>query len=130
MQKSATVALVSSNRLLLLERGHTAPWNPSKYCLPGGKLDGNESLLSCAIRELKEETNIDLSTDQLKSLVIKYPKYSKTIFVCCDNKSYKVKLNWEHSKYVWASLKDSLAVPIVPGLETTIKTLVDHGYMV
>jgi 8-oxo-dGTP pyrophosphatase MutT (NUDIX family) len=130
MQKSATVALVSNNKLLLLERGHTAPWNPNKYCLPGGKLDNNESLISCAIRELKEETDIDLSSNQLKPIVINYPKYSKTIFVCCDNTSHIVKLNWEHSKYLWASYADSLTIPIVPGLMTTIKTLVDHGYMV
>jgi 8-oxo-dGTP pyrophosphatase MutT (NUDIX family) len=129
MQKSATVALVSNNRLLLLERGHSAPWNPNKYCLPGGKLEDNESLISCAIRELKEETNIDLSSGELVPVAINYPRYSKTIFVCCDNQNYTVKLNWEHSKYLWVSYQDSFNVPIVPGLETTIKTLVDQGYM-
>lgn len=34
--------------------------NPDDFGLPGGKLDGNESYLSCALRELKEETGIEL----------------------------------------------------------------------
>ena len=129
MQKSATVALISNNKILLLQRGDTAPWNPNKYCLPGGKLDDNESLICCAIRELKEETDIDLSLSQLKPLTINYPKYSKVVFFCIDNKNHNIKLNWEHSKYLWTSIRESFLVPIVPGLRTTIDTLIQYNLL-
>jgi len=129
-QKSATVALISFNSLLLLKRGSTAPWNPDKYCLPGGKLEDNESLLDCAKRELYEETGIELYNEQLKPLTINYPKYSKTIFVCNEDVIYSVKLNWEHTTFLWAKNCDAQYIPMVPGLSTTIKTLTDHGLLI
>jgi 8-oxo-dGTP pyrophosphatase MutT (NUDIX family) len=131
MQKSATVALISSNRLLLLKRGETAPWNPGKYCLPGGKLEPNdETLIACAARELFEETGIKLSRLELSPLMITYPKYSKLIFVCNAEGLYPVTLNWEHSSYLWTTIHDTPRIDLVPGLGVTIKTLGDSGYLI
>lgn len=130
MQKSSTVALISDNKLLLLKRGETAPWMPNKYCLPGGGVDKNESLIKAGARELYEETGIELELDQLIPFTIYYPKYSKVIFVCNEDVSYSVKLNWEHSDYLWVSHKESSLVDLVPGLRVTIKTLGDSGYLI
>ena len=130
MQKSATVALISSNKLLLLKRGESAPWNPNRYCLPGGKLEDNETLINGAIRELYEETSIALNANQLTPLTVSYPKYSKTVFVCNNDSSYIVKLNWEHSDSIWVSYQESSHVDLVPGLATTIKTLCHWGYLI
>jgi 8-oxo-dGTP pyrophosphatase MutT (NUDIX family) len=130
MQKSATVALISNNKLLLLKRGDSAPWNPGRYCLPGGKLEDNETLIDCAVRELYEETNIVLKSNQLTPLIISYPKYSKTVFVCNSDSNYIVKLNWEHSDAIWVSYGESSSIDLVPGLSVTIKTLGDSGYLI
>lgn len=130
MQKSATVSLISSNKLLLLKRGDTAPWMPGKYCLPGGKLEPNESLIEAAVRELYEETDIKVSPLELFSLEIVYKSgYNKTVFVCNTPGLYYVNLNWEHVEYRWASCEDALYMKLVPGLATTIKTLRHHGYL-
>lgn len=129
-QQSATVALISDNKLLLLKRGSTAPWNPDKYCLPGGKIDDNESLIDCALRELNEETGIVLESNQLTPLTIKYPKYSKTIFVCNEDVIYSVKLNWEHSSFLWVKYCDYGNIPTVPGLENVFKTLCHWGFLI
>lgn len=129
MQKSSTVALISNNKLLLLKRGETAPWNPGKYCLPGGKLEANETLLEAAIRELYEETNIVLKSDQLTPVTIVYPKYSKVVFVCKESSNLSVKLNWEHSAAIWSCSKDWSTIPMVPGLVNTIKTLCDSNFI-
>lgn len=130
MQKSATVALIQNNKLLLLKRGSTAPWNPNKYCLPGGKLEDNEELIECGIRELYEETNIVLDKNSLIPTTISYPKYSKVIFVHVSTLSnLSVELNWEHSDYIWATIMDSKTLPLVPGLVTTIQTLNQNGLL-
>jgi 8-oxo-dGTP pyrophosphatase MutT (NUDIX family) len=129
MQKSSTVALISNNKLLLLKRGETAPWMPNKYCLPGGGVDKNESLISAGARELYEEAGIELSLNQLTPLTISYPNYSKIVFVCNNDSNYTVTLNWEHSDARWVSYQESSLVDLVPGLATTIKTLKGHGYL-
>lgn len=42
----------------------------NKYALPGGFLQQNEKLIDCVIRELKEETKINLSNEYLKKSII------------------------------------------------------------
>lgn len=129
MQKTATVAVINTeNKLLILERGSTAPWMPNRYCLPGGKQEENESLKECAARELAEETQIYITnTDYLIPKNITYSlSFSKLVFVF---KSYsgKVILNWEHDDYKWVTKEESKQYKIVPGLNTTIKYLYDNN---
>jgi 8-oxo-dGTP pyrophosphatase MutT (NUDIX family) len=129
-QKSATVAIVSNNKLLILRRGPTAPWKPGCYCLPGGKKEGNESLIECAIRELSEETGIYIvdSSYLIPHTVTYQSKYSKIIFVT-KMLDPPVALNWEHDHYAWISKEQTFSYPLVPGLPTTIKSLVAHGWL-
>lgn len=129
MQKSATVAVIYNNKLLLLRRGPTAPWMPGRYCLPGGKIEKNEDATYAASRELSEETGISYPVDELKTVKVSYSSgYNKTVWVANVNNS-KVILNWEHDDYVWVSSAESSTIDLVPGLRTTIKTLADRGYV-
>ena len=131
MQKSAMVALISCNKLLLLKRGDTAPWNPGKYCLPGGMVDENESLIDCAIRELYEETNIKITPHHLYSMkVTNKSGNSRIVFICNYDDLYYVTLSWEHSEYRWASYQDTASMNLSPGLPDTIKTLCHWGYLI
>lgn len=131
MQKSSTVALISGNKLLLLKRGETAPWSPGKYCLPGGKLEPNESLIDAAVRELREETDIIVSPLDLFAMTVDYKSgYSKIVFVHESHNLCYVNLNWEHVDYRWASVHDASCMKLVPGLWTTIKALGHWGYLV
>ena len=59
----ATVIKNSNKVLLGLRKGElgTNTWAP-----PGGKLDMLEEIKDCAIRELKEETNLTTTDDSLK----------------------------------------------------------------
>jgi 8-oxo-dGTP pyrophosphatase MutT (NUDIX family) len=129
MQKSATVACINNNKILLLRRGPTAKWKAGMYCLPGGKLEKDETLEDGALRELFEETNIVTYRGSLNPIAIQYEGgYSKTVFVTnLDNDT--VTLNWEHDDYIWMSLEEMHSRSLVPGLATTIKTLSGHGYL-
>jgi 8-oxo-dGTP pyrophosphatase MutT (NUDIX family) len=131
VQKSATVAVINNEqKLLLLRRGPTAPWMPGRYCLPGGKIEKNEDATYAASRELSEETGISYPVDELRAVTISYSSgYNKTVWVAVVN-SDKVILNWEHDDYVWVSPSESSTIDLVPGLRTTIKTLVDGGHLI
>jgi 8-oxo-dGTP pyrophosphatase MutT (NUDIX family) len=126
-QKSSTIAIIDRHdRLLLLLRGETAPYNPNKYCLPGGKLEENESLIDCAIRELYEETSIEIynHSQYLKPVDVVYKNgNSKVVFLYRSPYIHDVSINWEHSDYNWWYLSDALSLPLVPGLRTTIKRI-------
>lgn len=132
MQKSSTIALIKNNKLLLLLRGSTAPFNPDKYCLPGGMVDSNETLIDCAIRELKEETGVSLNKEKLNELVIKYPSgYKKIIYVYKDdNFNQPINISWEHQHYRWVSSGELDYANTVPNFNRTINCLVDNGYMI
>jgi 8-oxo-dGTP pyrophosphatase MutT (NUDIX family) len=129
MQKTSTVAVISNNKVLLLLRGITAPYKPSHYCLPGGHAEEDESLENAGIRELLEETGINVSIDNIEPVIVNYKNYSKTVFVTKLDDPI-VTLNWEHSDYVWVGLNDAVNYDLVPGLGTTIKTLGHHGHLI
>lgn len=130
-QKFSSVAVIDRNKkILLLKRGSTAPWNPNNYCFPGGTVESNESLEQAAIRELYEETGIVVDSNNLEKMVIVYPSgYKKIIFVTKVDDA-EVRLNYEHTHYVWANLDESLNYPMVNGLRITLSDLNTKGFIV
>lgn len=64
---TADSVVIKSGHVLLVKRKSS----PGKglFAMPGGFLDQNETLQECAVRELKEETEIDVDVSELKSSV-------------------------------------------------------------
>lgn len=54
------ILLNRSNKMLVLKRTDEDELEPGKYSLPGGKIEPGETAKAGAIRELKEETGIEL----------------------------------------------------------------------
>jgi len=132
MQKSATVAVINRDKkILILERGSTAPWMPGRYCLPGGKVEQNEGLVDCASRELGEETGIFIvDSNILAPYNISYSSgYNKIVFLISIADPV-VTLNWEHDSYAWVSREESTLYNLVPGTKAAIKVLSGRGLMI
>lgn len=63
------VLLINSKKEVLLGFGHKT------YQFPGGHLEENETLAECLVREIREETGIELEeTERTPFFVIKYFK--------------------------------------------------------
>lgn len=68
------VLILQNGRLLLGHRVRNAAdtggiYEPDSWCLPGGKQEYGETILEGAVRETKEETNLDINDLQVYSAV-------------------------------------------------------------
>jgi 8-oxo-dGTP diphosphatase len=66
-------------RFLIGKRGPGVGHGRGSWGLPGGHLEFNERVIDCAIRELREETGIDLASDRTK--VIENGEYGTSFFL-------------------------------------------------
>jgi 8-oxo-dGTP pyrophosphatase MutT (NUDIX family) len=65
----ASVAVVDHRGWILMqERDEHAPYDPDRWCLPGGGLEDGEGFRAAAVRELAEETGLEVEAHRLESL--------------------------------------------------------------
>lgn len=67
MRKSAGVIIVLNNDKMLLAHPSNSRWENS-YSFPKGGIEKDETKLDAAIRELREETSVVVSVDQIKNI--------------------------------------------------------------
>lgn len=65
------VIFIKENKILLYNRANTG-WQDGKYNFPGGHLEENESLTQAAVREVKEESNLDVLEENLSLIHISH----------------------------------------------------------
>ena len=102
---------ISDHKLFLLLNYPTGHWDFVK-----GKKEKNETNLQTAIRETKEETNIDdLEFEQTFEESIEYnfrfknkKIHKKVIFFLAKTKTTKIKISYEHIDYTWLEYNDAL----------------------
>lgn len=93
-----------------------------QWSIPGGKLDFGESPLEAVIREVKEETNIDISSPEFLecgAFVVNdtHVIYMDYIADCPDH--FEVKINDEFSEWGFFSLGELESINIIPKTKTT-----------
>lgn len=63
------VVLVLRNNCVLLGKRGRGSFNPGRWCLPGGFIEYEEDFLTAGIREMKEETGLDIRAMGILSVV-------------------------------------------------------------
>jgi nucleoside triphosphatase len=104
----------------------THKWG-DKYAIPGGHVELGETLIDALIREVKEETNLDIHNIQFlcfQEFIYDDAFWENRHFIffdyVCDTDSTHVILNDEAQSYIWTSLPNISSLPIEP---YTMKTL-------
>ncbi len=94
---------------------------------PAGKIEGSETPDEAILRELHEETGINLKKDRITYFGKVFVRYSEYDFIyhifhtkLSEKTNIKIKES-EHIKFVWATPKEALDLPLVQDLDACIK---------
>jgi len=109
------------NKFLLLLRPDWVSWAPSKWAFAGGRVENEESPAAAAVREVKEETELDINVDDLEYLPTISNKYVDVFFAKCY--SGRLKIDHEHDDYVWVTRENLGYYELAPGVAKAINYL-------
>ena len=120
LKKNALAIIVNkNNQILLLKRGDNKEyWQPNKWSLVGGGVDDGEEPVKACQREIKEETDLDISTFSHKYIIQRNADSVEYIFVCKhDGDDYDIKLDTtENVQYGWFAPEEMRFLDHVPNL--------------
>ena len=102
------------DKILILRRHPKSRNNPHKYELPGGKVDPGEFFDIALIRELKEETDLDVNIESLYEVVqdefissrTNQPISSVQLMMNLEIISGEVQISDEHEDFKWANIEE------------------------
>lgn len=106
------IILDQSGKMLVLRRSATHPTKAFAMDLPGGVVEEGETSEVGLVREIKEETGLDIGSDKLILIANYVEKFnnrdlSRMLFgVKIPGESPEVVISWEHDQYDWVELSE------------------------
>jgi len=111
--------------LLLFRNSNKSEGN--KWGVPAGKINSGENEEEAIVRELKEETGLEILPEKLhyfNKVYVRYPDYDFVyhIFYFHLDSKLPIKINLrEHQGHTWVTPQDALAMKLVPDLDSCIR---------
>lgn len=95
-----------SDEILIVKRHPKSRTDPKMWELPGGKVEKGEFFADALIREIKEETNLDVNVGDFCEAIQNDYSHKRTIQIMMylNDAEGKVKISDEHTEFMWASL--------------------------
>ena len=114
--KAAMATVINEDKkILLLKRSRDSNWMPEKWAIPGGHIEEGVSSKDAAIRETKEETNLDISN------IRELKKQEQVIIYYSDSQSGVIKLDFEHTDWAWVSYDELDNYDTTPDLKKIVR---------
>ncbi len=124
VEVAACFITVGGNVLFMKRQSHCS--EPSKWGIPGGKLEKGETAHQAVLREIKEETGLHLPSE-VKHLGTVYIRYPEVDFIYHmyghDLSEYPTQVvidPVEHEEYRWMTLGEALKLPLIRGEDECI----------
>ena len=129
---AAAVALFNGERSILLLRRK----DNDKWTMPGGTLDFGESMTDCAIREVREETGLNIRITGLigtytdPRILIGYSdgevRQEFTLVYAADIESGELKIDDESKEYRWVPLTSAVDLPLAESQKRRLKDVMQY----
>ncbi|WP_407393140.1 NUDIX domain-containing protein [Methanobrevibacter sp.] len=112
-----------SGEILIVKRHPKSKTDPEMWELPGGKVEKGEHFADALVREIKEETNLDVNVGDFCEAVQNDYMHKRTVqlMMYLDDVEGNVKISDEHTEFMWASLKKIKELEI----STSLKKLLE-----
>ena len=112
-----------NNELLVLKRHPKSRTDPEMWELPGGKVESGEFFTDALVREIKEETNLDVSVGDFCEAIQNDYSHKRTvqIMMYLENIEGEVKISDEHTDWKWATLEEIKTLNISTSLKKLLK---------
>lgn len=123
-KEAAACVLIFDNefKVLLCRRKANTAWMPEKWGFPGGGVEEGETAEQAAIREIKEETNLDIHHIQ------QFHQNPYCVFFATRKYDGIVELSDEHTDYEWVSQDRLQEFDLIPGNEQIIDKALSDLY--
>ena len=91
--------------------------------LPGGKVESGEFFTDALVREIKEETNLDVKVGDFAEAIQNDYMHKRTvqIMMYLENIEGEVKISDEHTDWKWATLEEIKTLNISTSLKKLLK---------
>jgi 8-oxo-dGTP pyrophosphatase MutT (NUDIX family) len=115
--------IANRGRILVLRRAPAMTYKPGCWDLPGGHLALGESFDGCLLREVKEETGLDVAIERLIGLhKVDADLYLQALYACRLMLYQPIRLRPnEHAESRWVTLAEAAELELIPYLEAVLK---------
>lgn len=131
IKPAAAVSIVKDNKILMLKRTDNKKWT-----MPGGTLEYGESLIDCAIREVKEEAGLNVKVKDIigtytdPNIVVAYSdgevRQEFTVLYYGEIISGEILIDEESSEYKWVELKDVLGLELADSQKRRLNDVIAY----
>lgn len=117
-------------KILILKRSTDSKTNSGKWELPGGKVDQGESFDHALIREVYEETKLEIALDHVVGVCQQNLPFIRAIHIVMSGKVVEGELNIssEHEGYAWVFFEDIQHYELADWLEDFVLRQINPKY--
>ncbi|WP_405303473.1 NUDIX domain-containing protein [Methanobrevibacter sp.] len=111
------------DEILIVKRHPKSRTDPEMWELPGGKVESGEFFVDALVREIKEETNLDVKVGDFCEAIQNDYMHKRTvqIMMYLTDITGDVKISDEHTDWMWASLEKIKSLEISTSLKKVLK---------
>ena len=113
----------SDGEILIVKRHPKSRTDPEMWELPGGKVEQGEHFADALVREIKEETDLDVEVGDFCEAIQNDYSHKRTVqlMMYLEDVKGNVKISEEHTGFMWASLEKIKTLEISTSLEKLLK---------